>query len=78
MNWSHPAFELIAQPLKARTGLHFCDRRREEAEQDIRRAMQRARFADPDDFAARIVGDGPLIDELIAGADTISSQERTR
>ena len=65
MNWSHPAFELIAQLLKGRTGLHFSDRRREEAELGIRRAMRGAGVADPEEYAARIASDGQAIDELI-------------
>lgn len=65
MIWSHPACEKIVQLLKARTGLHFSEQRRAEAELGIQRAMQRAGASDPDRFFTLVKADGRLIDELV-------------
>lgn len=65
MNWSYPAYEKIARQLKARTGLYFSERRREEAEEGIERVMKRAGVADPDLFAEMVAGDGQIIDDLV-------------
>ena len=66
MTWTHAAFESVAELLRERTGLHFAPERSDAAEAGMRRAMARAKVADPDQYRQRLQADAGALDDLVA------------
>jgi len=65
MNWSCPAFEFVAALVGSRSGLVFPPDRREGVELGIRRAMARAKIADPERYRCQIGTSESLFDDLL-------------
>jgi chemotaxis protein methyltransferase CheR len=69
--WSHPAFERVARLVSVQTGLTFATHRARDAEQCIRRAMQRAQVSDVSRYLAlvdsRLLPLDDLVGELTVG-----------
>ena len=65
MSWSDPAYEAVADLLVRRTGLLFGPPRRLGAEAGIRRAMGRARVADPTRYLDLLNADAAALDDLV-------------
>jgi chemotaxis protein methyltransferase CheR len=64
--WGSDAFAKIADLVERESGLHFPSGRREPAESGIRRAMERARVRQPEQYLALIRQEQAAMEELIA------------
>jgi chemotaxis protein methyltransferase CheR len=66
VTWTHPAYESVAELLRQRTGLRCAPERRDAAEAGMRRAMARAKVADPEEYRRRLEADPATLDDLVA------------
>ena len=65
MSVDQPAYEAVADLLRARAGLTFPDGRRDSAEVGIRRAMARAGVTNPERYRELIARDSDALDDLL-------------
>lgn len=65
-DWTHPAYEKIAEFMEGRTGMVFSSHRRADVESEARKAMARMNIQDVRNYLRRLETEKPVLDDLTA------------